>query len=133
MAEDWRPDGQPMCAVWAKASLLCGTQVTRVRIYGGVVYSFISQGPIYFLFIFYHLNIYLYFVMDPPTTAHMSLGAHTSAHAILGAHTSAHTSFGAHTSANTSLGAHTSACMCVFWPREPTSYFAIEYFLFISF
>ena len=32
-------------AEWPKASLLCGTQVTRVRIDGAVIYSFISQGP----------------------------------------------------------------------------------------
>ena len=45
MAEGRRPDGQPTCGVWPKASLLCGTQVTRVRIDGGAVQSFISQGP----------------------------------------------------------------------------------------
>ena len=37
MAEGRRPDGQPMCGVWPKASLLYGTQVTRVRIDGGAV------------------------------------------------------------------------------------------------
>ena len=45
MAEGRRPNGQPTCGVWPKASLLCGTQVTRVRIDGGAVQSFISQGP----------------------------------------------------------------------------------------
>ena len=32
-------------AEWPKASLLCGSQVTRVRIDGGVVYSFSSKDP----------------------------------------------------------------------------------------
>ena len=36
MAEGWRPDGQPTFGVWLKASLLSGTQVTRVRIDGEV-------------------------------------------------------------------------------------------------
>ena len=39
LAEGRRPDGQPMCGVSPKASLLCGTQVTRVRIDGGVGYK----------------------------------------------------------------------------------------------
>ena len=30
---------------WQKASLLCGTHVTRVRIDGVVLSSFTSQGP----------------------------------------------------------------------------------------
>ena len=34
MAEGRRLDGQPTCGVWPKASLLCGTQVTRVKIDG---------------------------------------------------------------------------------------------------
>ena len=34
MAEGRRSDGQPTWGVWPKASLLSGTQVTRVRIYG---------------------------------------------------------------------------------------------------
>ena len=33
-------------AEWPKASLLCGTQVTRVRIDGGARYSFIRQANI---------------------------------------------------------------------------------------
>ena len=37
LAENRRPDGRPMWGVWLKASLLYGTQVTRVRIDGGVV------------------------------------------------------------------------------------------------
>ena len=56
MAEGRRPNGQPTCRVWPKASLLCGTQVTTVRIDGEGVYSFIRQGPSFFL---------LLFVMDP--------------------------------------------------------------------
>ena len=35
----WPRAGGPtssLCAEWPKASLLCGTQVTRVKIYGGV-------------------------------------------------------------------------------------------------
>ena len=36
MAEGQRPDGQHTCGVWPKARLLCGTQVTRGRIDGGV-------------------------------------------------------------------------------------------------
>ena len=34
-----------LCAEWPKASILCCSQVTRVRIDGGVVQSLISQGP----------------------------------------------------------------------------------------
>ena len=36
MAEGRRPDGQPKCRVWPKGSLLCGSNVTRVRIDGRV-------------------------------------------------------------------------------------------------
>ena len=37
MAKGQRPNGQSTCGVWPKSSLLCSTQVTRIRIYGGVV------------------------------------------------------------------------------------------------
>ena len=37
IAKGRRPDGQPMCGVWPKASLICGTHVTRVRIDGGSI------------------------------------------------------------------------------------------------
>ena len=36
LAEGRRPNGQSTWGVWPKASLLCGTQVTRGRIDGGV-------------------------------------------------------------------------------------------------
>ena len=45
MAEGRRLDGQPAFGVWLNTSLLCGTQVTRVGIDGGAVWSFIIQGP----------------------------------------------------------------------------------------
>ena len=34
----WSPDGQPVWEVWPKASILCGTQVTRGKTDGGVGY-----------------------------------------------------------------------------------------------
>ena len=43
MGEGQRPDGQPMCGVWPKVSLFCGTQVTRVWIDGGVVWLCIKN------------------------------------------------------------------------------------------
>ena len=54
MAEGRRPDGQPMCGFLPKASLLCGTQVTRVRINGGALLAKVLINLfIYTLFLYW--------------------------------------------------------------------------------
>ena len=49
-----RPDGRPTCGVWPKSSLICGTQVTRGKMDGGVGYMVQKKkkeikGPPHFL------------------------------------------------------------------------------------
>ena len=72
MAEDRRPNGQPMCRVWLKASLLCGTKCKSQQL-GPPRSAHMSLGA--------------------------QTGAHKSTQASLGAHTSTPTSLRVHTSA----------------------------------